>query len=223
VSTVSSSLPATAWRGPSARHLVIANALTLVAAIALDWSPAWLLWPYWIQSVVIGWYARKRMLTLQRFSTKGFTSGGKPVPEDETGKRSTANFFAFHYGFFHAGYLLFLLGEHRVDGAWNWLILLACGASFVLSQRATYAVQHAADLRGAPNLGVLMFTPYLRVLPMHLGIIFGAGAGAGDGTWLLVLFTVLKTASDLALDAIDRRWAEKNAVRTGGMHDITGP
>jgi hypothetical protein len=55
---VSFRLPASTWRGPSARNLVIANALTLVAAIVLDWSPAWLLWPYWIQSVVIGWYAR---------------------------------------------------------------------------------------------------------------------------------------------------------------------
>ena len=204
--------PASAWRGPSARDLVIANALTLVAAIVLDWSPAWLLWPYWIQSVVIGWYARKRMLNLDRFSTQGFTSGGKPVPEDDSGKRSTANFFAFHYGFFHAGYLVFLLGEHRVDGLWNWLALLACGVSFLLSQRATYAAQHAADLRGVPNLGTLMFTPYLRVLPMHLGILFGAGVG--DGTWLLVLFTALKTASDIALDAVDRHWAERTANRT---------
>jgi hypothetical protein len=190
---------------------VIANALTLVAAIVLGWSPAWLLWPYWIQSVIIGWYARKRMLNLDRFSTKGFTSGGKPVPEDDSGKRSTASFFAFHYGFFHVGYLVFLLDSHRVDGLWNWLALLACGVSFVLSQRATYAVQHAADLRGVPSLGALMFTPYLRVLPMHLGIIFGAGIG--DGTWLLVLFTVLKTGSDIALDTIDRRWAERSARR----------
>lgn len=198
---------------------MIANALTLVAAIVLGWSPAWLLWPYWIQSVVIGWYARKRMLNLDRFSTQGFTSGGKPVPEDDSGKRSTASFFAFHYGFFHVGYLVFLLDSHWVDGLWNWLALLACGVSFVLSQRATYAVQHAADLRGVPSLGALMFTPYLRVLPMHLGIIFGAGIG--DGTWLLVLFTVLKTGSDIALDTIDRRWAERSARR--GMPPEASP
>lgn len=198
---------------------MIANALTLVTAIVLGWSPAWLLWPYWIQSVVIGWYARKRMLNLDRFSTQGFTSGGKPVPEDDSGKRSTASFFAFHYGFFHVGYLVFLLDSHWVDGLWNWLALLACGVSFVLSQRATYAVQHAADLRGVPSLGALMFTPYLRVLPMHLGIIFGAGIG--DGTWLLVLFTVLKTGSDIALDTIDRRWAERSARR--GMPPEASP
>jgi hypothetical protein len=220
---VSFRLPASAWRGPSALHLVLANALTLIAAIILDWAPAWLLWPYWIQSVVIGWYARKRMLNLDRFSTKGFTSGGQPVPEDDSGKRSTASFFAFHYGFFHVGYLVFLLGSHWVDGLWNWLALLACGVSFVLSQRATYAVQHAADLRGVPNLGRMMVTPYLRIVPMHLIILFGAGSDGEGNAGVLILFTVLKTASDLALDAIDRRWAEKNALRSSGAVEADAP
>ena len=90
-------------------------------------------------------------------------------------------------------------------------MLGACAASFVLSQRQTYAVQHDADLRGRPNLGTLMFTPYLRVLPMHLSIIIGTALGGGVG--LMALFTVLKTASDVGMDAVDRRLAEKHADR----------
>lgn len=194
---------------PSARNLLLSNGATLAAALALHWDAGWLLWPYWVQSVVIGWYARQRMLALRQFSTEGFTSNGKRVPEDESGKRSTANFFALHYGFFHAGYLFFLWQEHRPHGGWDVLLLLGCGASFVLSQRQTYATQHAADLRGRPNLGTLMFTPYLRVVPMHLAVI--AGSAVGGGTGMLVFFTVLKTASDLALDAIDRRMAVRAA------------
>lgn len=196
----------------SVRNLIFANAATLVAAFVFDWSVGVVMWTYWIQSVVVGWYARKRMLALARFSTAGFTSGGKPVPEDETGKRSTANFFAFHYGGFHLGYLVFLFAEHALSTWWDALAMLACGLSFVLSQRATYAAQHAADLRGKPNLGALMFTPYLRVLPMHLGIIFGGGAGGG--TFALLLFVALKTASDIGLDLIDRRMAEHAARKT---------
>ena len=68
------------------------------------------------------------------------------------------------------------------------------------------------DLRGRPNLGTLMFTPYLRVLPMHLSILIGAALGGGTG--LLVLFTVLKTVSDIGMDAVDRRMAERHADRT---------
>ncbi len=196
---------------PSARNLLLANVATLASALALQWDPGWLLWPYWMQSVVIGWYARQRMLALRQFSTEGFTSNGKRVPEDEAGKRSTANFFALHYGFFHVGYLFFLWQEHRPQLQWDWLVLLGCGASFVLSQRRTYEAQHAADLRGRPNLGTLMFTPYLRVVPMHLAVIAGAGLDGAAG--MLVGFTLLKTASDLALDAIDRRMAVKAADR----------
>jgi hypothetical protein len=103
----------------------------------------------------------------------------------------------------------------------NHVVLLPASACRDASARPGIA----ADLRGDPDLGALMFTPYLRVLPMHLGIIFVAGAG--DGTWLRVRFTVLftvpNTASNLALDAIDRRWAEENVARTGGMHDTSAP
>ncbi len=197
--------------GASARNLILANVVTLFAALVFRWEVAWLLWPYWIQSVIIGVYARKRMLELAQFSTEGFTSNDQPVPENEQGKRSTANFFVLHYGGFHLGYLVFLLAEHRVSGLWNMSILLACGVSFVLSQRTTYVVQHAADLRGKPNLGKLMFMPYVRILPMHLGIIFGSGLGGG--AFMLVLFTALKTLSDIALDRWDRKDAEKTASR----------
>jgi Family of unknown function (DUF6498) len=202
---------------PSAHHssahtLILANGATLIAALVFRWEAAWLLWPYWIQSVIIGGYARKRMLNLAQFSTEGFTSNDAPVPENDAGKRSTARFFVLHYGFFHVVYLVFLIAEHRVSGLWNMLVLFACGVSFVLSQRATYAAQHAADLRGKPNLGRLMFTPYLRILPMHLGIIFGAALGGG--TALMILFTALKTLSDIGLDILDRNLAAQPAKAT---------
>ena len=144
---------------PSARHLIFSNAATLAAGLLLHWNVGWLLWPYWMQSVIFGWYARKRMLALDRFSTKGFTSNGRPVPEDDSGKRSTAIFFTIHYGFFHLGYFVFLVAMHAVESWRDIFVLFACGVSFVLSQQQTYAAQHAADLRGRPNLGTLMFTP----------------------------------------------------------------
>jgi hypothetical protein len=190
------------------RNLLLSNGATLLAALVLHWDVGWLLWPYWIQSVIIGWYARRRMLTLADFSTDGFTSNGRRVPETDQGKRSAANFFAMHYGGFHAGYCVFLVAGHAVGGLRDVLVLVACGVSFVLSQRETYAAQHRADLRGKPNLGSLMFTPYLRVVPMHAAIIFGAHA---SGAAALTLFTALKTGSDLLLDRLDRRMAIRSA------------
>ena len=41
----------------SSRNLLLSNAATLGAALVLHWDLGWLLWPYWIQSVIVGWYA----------------------------------------------------------------------------------------------------------------------------------------------------------------------
>jgi hypothetical protein len=198
---------------PSARHLLLSNAGTLVAALLLHWDFGWMLWPYWMQSVIIGFYARKRMLALDKFSTEGFTSNGRRVPEDESGKRSTANFFLLHYGIFHLAYFAFLAGMHAVKSPTDMLVLFGCGISFALAQRQTYAAQHAADVRGKPNLGALMFTPYLRIIPMHLSIIFGSMMG---GAWAIWFFSALKTVSDLLLDLIDRKMAVRSADRVAG-------
>jgi len=202
----------------SSRNLLLSNAATLAAALVLHWDLGWLLWPYWIQSVIVGWYARRRMLALDRFSTEGFTSSGRRVAEDESGKRSTATFFALHYGCFHLAYLAFLCKVHPVADLRSAALLAACGVSFALSQRETYAVQHAADLRGRPNLGALMFTPYLRVVPMHLAILIGGNAAGSVALWV---FSGLKTVSDLLLDRIDRHMAIRSADRVAAPNAPT--
>ena len=53
----------------STRSLVVVNAATLLVALGLGWPVQALMWPYWIQSVVIGYYSRRRILALGRFST----------------------------------------------------------------------------------------------------------------------------------------------------------
>lgn len=186
--------------------LVGANALTLVFALALDWTAGMLLWPYWLQNLVIGWYARRRMLALRRFSTEGFTSNDQPVPENQEGKRSTASFFVMHFGLFHFAYFLFLCGAAPLKNLLDFVLILAGGVSFVFAQRKTFATQVEADQAGRPNLGALMLLPYLRVLPIHLAIVFGAVAFGAKG---VVAFVVIKTLADIGLDRYDRHIAEK--------------
>lgn len=195
---------------PSARNLILANAATLGLALGAGWDLGWLMWPYWIQSVVIGYYAWRRMMMLRDFSTEGLTANKRPVPETEQGKRSTATFFLIHYGLFHAGYLAYLLTEHGLTTSTEVLVLAVCGLSFVFSQRQTWAAQHAADLQGRPNLGTLMFLPYLRVVPMHVGILLANALGGG--ALMMVGFVALKTLGDLGLDHADRQMAVKVSV-----------
>jgi hypothetical protein len=198
--------------------IVASNVLAAVLAIALDWDVVELLWPFWIQSVVIGYYARRRMLLLQDFSVEGLKFGNRPATESPEDQRSAANFFAFHYGFFHCGYFLYLM-QRSAQQQFDFVdanLLVVVALAFVLAHRQSHREHVAADLAGRPNLGALMFMPYLRVVPMHLVILFGATQGGGVGT--ILLFTILKTLADIGMHKFEHRKLQRPAA---GAEDYT--
>lgn len=211
----------------AALAIVASNLLTLLTAWWQDWPMALLLWPYWCQSLIIGWFARKRILALQRFSTEGFLINDQAVEPTPETQRRTASFFALHYGFFHLGYLAFLVagqsGARMTSGdgtqvspssfaglqGFDVLLILALAISFWLSHRASHREHVAADLRRTPNIGSLMFIPYLRIVPMHLTIILGVTLG---DEWGRLLFGSLKTAADVLMHKIEHRWLQGAAT-----------
>ena len=195
----------------STRSLVVVNAATLVVALGLGWPVQALLWPYWIQSVVIGYYSRRRILALGRFSTEGFTVNDRPVSPTPATQRSVANFFALHYGFFHFGYLMFLIQR---SGEWRWWDLLgwlALGASFAWNHRLSFQQNVEADRQGSPNIGTLMFLPYARVVPMHFTILLG-GTVAGSGPGAVLVFGALKTLADVLMHHIEHRVLQRQRM-----------
>lgn len=214
----------------AALGIVASNLLTLLIAWWQDWPLALMLWPYWCQSLIIGWYARKRILALGTFSTEGFRINDKAVEPTPQTQRSTANFFALHYGLFHFVYFIFLLamsamsGEpaasgggmptvppsfDRIHGS-DLLLVLGLSVAFWFSHRASHREHVAADLRRVPNIGTLMFMPYLRIVPMHLTIILGMALG---DDWGRLLFGSLKTIADVLMHKIEHRWLQ-GAVAT---------
>jgi len=206
------------------KGILATNAATLVVAVVQQWSVLELMWPFWMQSVIIGYYARRRILALEQFSTEGLTMNDRPVAETPESKRSVANFFALHYGGFHAAYLMFLLmAGSGADAAGfvevtnestgavsafqagrlhvlDLLAYLVLAFAFWRSHRASHLEHVAADLDGRPNLGTLMFMPYARVIPMHLTIVLAVPLGAGNTLWLFVL---LKTGADVAMHKLE--------------------
>jgi hypothetical protein len=199
----------------SSVFLLLSNIATLAAALLLHWSTGWMLWAYFLQNLAIGGFACRRMLTLDRFDASGFQFMHRPILEDERGKRLGAMFFCVHYGLFHSAYLGYLASTYHAGSMADIVVVAACGGSFALAQRQTYAVQHAADLRGKPSLGMLWMTPYLRTAPMLVPIVIGMATDGEAGLWVM---GVLKTGVDLVLDHVDRRIAERAADKaTGAM------
>ncbi len=204
--------------------LVAANAIALVLALTLHWSLTSLLALYWAQSVIIGIANFFRILSLDHFSTANFTINDRPVEPTPQLKRQTARFFALHYGIFHVVYLAFIIGLRRGEALWSWPLALGV-AGFAFNHLWSYRRNRAADRQGTPNIGMLMFMPYGRIVPMHAIILSGAlFAPTGIG---IVIFGVLKTAADVAMHVIEHALLKKvrlpNAAAAAGAAPLRAP
>lgn len=217
------------------QELLIPNILTIAAALWQGWSVLQLLWPYWMQSVIIGIFARRRILALKDFCVEGFKINDRPVPANPQTLRTTAFFFAIHYGFFHLIYFFFLMtftftanpeglvemtnsdtgqitlvrfGQlHPID----FLFFIGIAISFWFSHKVSASEHVEADLARKPNIGTLMFLPYARIIPMHLTIIFGSLLGGGRIA--VLLFALLKTGADLLMHNVEHYWLQGSKQR----------
>jgi hypothetical protein len=179
--------------------LVGANVLALVIAYRQGWPLASLMLLYWGQSVVIGISNIARILSLEKFSTEKFTINGEPIEPTTETKWKVAGFFALHYGIFHIVYLSFLLDQRSpppLDREF-WL----CIAVFAVNHMWSYRYNRDLDRQGVPNIGTLMMTPYVRIVPMHLTIMLGGmmGGGLPGKSVGLLVFGGLKTVADVLM------------------------
>lgn len=187
--------------------IVLMNVVVMFAALISGDGLVMLMWPYWIQSIVIGYFNVRRIQKLQRFSTDGLKINNRSVSPTPSTRRQTWMFFTVHYGFFHFGYMVFLLTLSNGElASWGpmWFAVTAVG--YLLSHGQSHREHVDADLRGTPNIGTLMFIPYIRIVPMHLTIIIGATLSNGPG---LLVFAVLKTIADVAMHKVEHRTLQK--------------
>jgi len=209
---------------PTLVSLLAANIAVMALAVIQGWSLLPLLWVYWFQSVIIGFFNFFRILGLKEFSTKNFRINNRPVEATEGTKNFTALFFAVHYGLFHLGYLGFLVMMPVMDvftGPFNasggpqavQLMPLINAAPWILLSAAVFFANHYYSYRyyknkpkKKQNIGTIMFYPYARIFPMHLMIV-GGFLFFGDAmqTLAVVLFLLLKTGADLAMHYVEHR------------------
>lgn len=93
--------------------LLVSNLLVIFFATTEHWNLQTLMWIYWFQSIIIGFFSFIRILKLNEFSTEGYvnTATGKQMESTQGTKIFSAFFFLFHYGGFHFVYLIFLLNN----------------------------------------------------------------------------------------------------------------
>ena len=190
---------------PSLWFLVLSNVLTIFFAIIGNWNLSTVLWVYWFQSIIIGFFNFVRILSLKEFSTVGFTINDQQVEPTQTTKIFTAFFFLFHYGFFHFVYFIFLTADSFVNSYGSGLnfselkFVLLAALVFFINHLFSYIYNKPKDTV-KQNIGSLMFYPYYRIIPMHIILIFGIFlVGA------LPIFLVLKTITDTFMHSYEHK------------------
>jgi len=182
---------------PSSWSLIAANVLTIVIALREQWSLANLMWIYWAQSLIIGFFQFFKILDLKEFTTENFKINNRLVGATQAIKVYVAFFFAFHYGFFHLIYFLFLAQgfffQRLSQNAVSYLVIIG---AFFLNHLFSYFNNRKIDQKQVKNIGQMMFYPYARIIPMHVTIIFGKLL---LGQLPLLLFLALKTLADAVM------------------------
>jgi len=195
----------------SLTFLLLTNLAVLACAVLQHWNVTDLLWIGWGQSVMIGYYNVHRIVDLDRFSTDGFLNSIHPLQPNCETQRCTAVGFALHYGLFHLVYGVFLLTTFRVHPDFPLTGVLICVLAFWYTHRYSYHYNRGRDA-DVPNIGTLLFFPYLRVIPMNLVILLG-GEYMGEDMLALALVLIIKTAVDLAMHVIEHVLARADARR----------
>lgn len=192
----------------SALSLALSNIFTIAIALLEKWNLSDVIWIYWGQSVVIGYYNWRRIRCLKQFSFKGYTINNQAAEPTEAIQLRVVSFvstfFVLHYGLFHAGYLVFLYAELGDLSRSDMLGLLTCTVLFAVNHRFSFHQNLEKDLRRKPHILTVMVFPYARILPMHFTIIFG-NQFPSKTAGTLILFLSLKTFADVIMHLIEHR------------------
>ena len=191
--------------------LLLSNLFTIGLALYQHWDVYVLMWVYWGQSVIIGYFNYRRIMDLKKFSTAGFMINDQPVKPTPKTQHQVALFFALHYGIFHLVYLGFLSADTNMAGGLPVFNVLLCIGVFYLNHWFSYRYNREQEQQRVPNIGSIMFYPYIRIIPMHLMIIAGV-TFMGGNTGALIIFLLLKTAADVAMHIAEHSMA-LNAAR----------
>lgn len=124
-------------------------------------------------------------------------------------------FFFVHYGMFHVVYAVFLFTiVMDIPGALDFDIIYAMIGVMVINTIMSTVSDVRRDREDEGNMAFMFFTPYLRVVPMHLFIMlaFNNSIGTQENkmTNALILFVGLKMLSDLIMHiVINKTWKDR--------------
>ena len=191
--------------------LVLSNLFTIIIAVWQRWDLNTVMIVYLFQNIIIGIFNVAKILTY-RFSVT-VNKGNVPDNAIWTVKIFFASFFTIHYGGFQFGYFSFL--SHSLKCVDPGFIFLT-SAVFFANHLFSFLYNYKKDREGF-DLGKLMFFPYLRIIPMHVTIIFGGFIMLSlknkfAEQLVLILFLIMKTVADIKMHEEEHKLGQNRPI-----------
>ena len=160
-------------------------------------------WIYWLQSVIIGFFNFIDLLTIKNYDTADFKVNNQPL--NDKNKGCLPWFFLVHFGIFHLVYMIFIAVYLGINVDKRFFLIGV--AAFLLESLSSFIRQKNAERQIKFEIGSIFFLPYLRVIPMHLMIMGSVFLSVQPS----VIFLVLKTIADILSFMWYQRMWEKAA------------
>ena len=207
------------WTDLSAWALILTNLITISFAFVEHWAFSTIIWVYWCQTLIIGFFAFLRVISLTDFSYQGVERiqlGVSLKPKVRSGI-----FFLAHFTIVQ-GCLTLILGAFLGPVTnQNGIILLSSSLLFFCNHLFSYVYNKKNERVVRKNIGFMVLRPYLRLLPLFvaflfIGMIVAAFFLVGDKQLVpaayIVLF-VLKTGADVIAHTFEHMPSETRKKR----------
>jgi hypothetical protein len=201
--------------------IITANSIPVIGVIFLKWNPYFILFIYWGESLIIGFFNILRMLI------SGSIDKGRFTPAGLAGATGLSVFFTVHYGLFmfvHGLFLFFfmvlslsiniqnsesgLVPYSAIDQMFDregniFQTELSAVIALFISHLASFYIYfvRTGDYNHTEPMDYMM-RPYKRIIIMHLTIIFGALALYATGfksAVFIIIWIGLKVFFDLKM------------------------
>ncbi|MFH0954515.1 MAG: DUF6498-containing protein [Candidatus Micrarchaeota archaeon] len=193
------------WNDNSAKLLLASNLLILILALLQNWNVLTVIWGFWLQSIIIGFFGLLQILFIglkTNQKTKIALTGKKDIIVSYL---ILAGLFTLAYGTIHLVYAAYfgIIAVTHTSTVPNWVNVALIGTVFFFNHAFSFWIHVIKNPKSLKkDLGKVGLTPFKRVLPLHFIIIFGSFAlvaGAQGEQMLLIGFMVIKTLADLRM------------------------
>ncbi|MFH0875861.1 MAG: DUF6498-containing protein [archaeon] len=198
--------------------LIAANIVPLIMVLFFGANLFEILILYWSESAIIGFFNIIKMALAQGGNEK----------HANVQKLFLIPFFMMHYGIFMSVHLVFILILSGIISLntpnFNWISALTNIIIGFISLFASHAISFFTNYIGNKEYktalaGLLIFSPYGRIIIMHLTILFGMFIFmlTGYSIIVLVLLIILKTLVDLGAHLAERSGFSNIKIKKAGQ------